>query len=104
MEGVQAFILSMEKESQNKHEYGKTPKGYKKTNSAIKRFTLILTTSCYFIFISFAKLSVNIFFLMQSKDWLKIVEHKKDSKKFKTPLNFKILKLKAGLRVLFIQK
>jgi len=42
MEGVQAFILSMKRESHNQYIYRKSHKEYKKPTSTIKRFTLII--------------------------------------------------------------
>jgi len=40
MEVVQAFILSMKRESQSRCIYGKSHKEYQKPTSTIKRFTL----------------------------------------------------------------
>jgi len=40
MGGIQAFILSMIRESQNRYIYGKSNKGDKKPTSTFKRLTL----------------------------------------------------------------
>jgi len=41
MKGVQAFVLCMEKESQNQYMYGKSHKEYKKPTSTIKNIISI---------------------------------------------------------------